>query len=301
MPKLAILLPDIVDSTPLYIARGDDAALKEIGRCLDMMRGVIQDLGGRCVHTKGDDILSVFEDPAAALEAGDEILNETADDMLKIHAGLHFGSVIEARGAVFGEAVILCARLASMAKPGELLASRAFVDALGEDHPTSLRRIDPILPKGSTRRVPVFSLTVNPDARLHHTDLDFGNPVLRSIANTGTNSGLGAAHPDAQLRLEHYGEEHLLSSDKLFVFGRAPECDLVARAPWVSRRHATIALKRGRIELSDQSSLGTYVLLAGSTQFHVHRETVILPSEGVISPVLKATDERAELLRFSLV
>lgn len=293
MPKLAILLPDIVDSTPLYVARGDEAALREVSRCLDLLRTVIEAHGGRCVHTKGDDILSVFEDPAAALDAAGEILHATGTDVLAVHAGLHWGSVIESRGVIFGEAVILCARLASVAKPGELLASRAFVTALGPEPPPELRPIDPILPKGSTSPLHVYSMTVAHDSRVSRTALNFRSEE--------TQAGIAAQRRHGQLRIEMHGTPRFVLAGRRVTLGRAPDCDLVARAPFVSRQHAVISFKGGRIELTDQSSLGTYVLLGDDYEFLVHRETVVLPMQGIISPVMKPGDDRAELVRFSVV
>jgi len=293
MPNLAILLPDIVDSTPLYVARGDQAALAEIGTCLDTLRAVIEANGGRCVHTKGDDILSVFKDPHAALKAGEEALRATGGELLKIHAGLHWGSVIESRGVIFGEAVIMCARLAGVAKPSEILASAAFVRALGDDVPEELRPIDPILPKGADKPMSVYSMTVMGEAMGTHTALNFQPDQ--------TQAGTTARRRQAQLRIEMHGTPLFVLSGRKVSLGRSPDCDLVARSAFVSRHHAVISFNQGRIELKDQSSLGTYVKLGEGAEFLVHRETVVLPMEGVISPVMKPGDERAELIRFSVV
>lgn len=298
MPKLSILLPDIVDSTPLYVARGDEAALKEVGRCLDTLRRVIEQHGGRCVHTKGDDILSVFDKPSAAMAAAVDCLGSTGGQMLKIHAGLHFGSVIESRGAIFGEAVIMCARLAGVAKPDELLASKAFVKALGDKVPETLRPIDPIIPKGATTPFEVYSMTLaTGDGTARQTALNFAPDETR-IVDAANESG---RRRQLQLRLELHGKPYFVLSGRKVTLGRAPDCDLVAKADFVSRHHAVISFNKGRIELKDQSSLGTYVLLGEDYEFHVHRDTVVLPFEGVLSPVVKPDDARAELIRFSVV
>jgi len=65
----AVLLADVVGSTPLYERIGDDAALQQISDCLDAIREVVARHGGDFIYSKGDDVLSLFESAEAALKA----------------------------------------------------------------------------------------------------------------------------------------------------------------------------------------------------------------------------------------
>src|SRR3546814_10980459 len=67
--------------------------------------------------------LATFGDPAAALAAAEKIMAAMPMDGLSVHAGLHFGTVIATAGDIFGDAVNLTARLASMANAGWVLIS----------------------------------------------------------------------------------------------------------------------------------------------------------------------------------
>ncbi len=72
--EAAVLLTDVVGSTPLYEAIGDAAALGQITNCLDTIRTIIRANGGEFIHSKGDDVLCIFVDPGAALVAASQIL-----------------------------------------------------------------------------------------------------------------------------------------------------------------------------------------------------------------------------------
>lgn len=53
----------------------------------------------------------------------------SAADLPRAHVGLHAGPVIRQEGDYYGQAVNLAARIGDYARPGEVLVSRAVVDA----------------------------------------------------------------------------------------------------------------------------------------------------------------------------
>ena len=126
----AVLLADVVGSTPLYERIGDDAALQQISDCLDAIREIAVRHGGDFIHSKGDDVLSLFERPEAALRAVRQISSQLTKGSLTTRIGLHFGAVIRTRGEVFGDVVNVTARLSTTANPGEVLISQSFFEAL---------------------------------------------------------------------------------------------------------------------------------------------------------------------------
>ena len=68
----------------------------------------------------------------------------------------------------------------------------------------------------------------------------------------------------------------------------------------MSRRHATVTVRHGKVQLEDSSSSGTYVAMGGGDEIFLRRETVLLTGAGIISPALHADDETAEVIRFSV-
>ena len=148
--EVAVLMADISGSSALYDNVGDADALRQVGICLDNMAAIVADEGGTVIRSKGDDVLAIFTDPVAALEASRAILalKITGQTALAIHVGATFGNVIRARDDIFGDSVNTAARLSSMAKSGELLASAP--DRIGAlpfgESPPSFDAPAPVLP-----------------------------------------------------------------------------------------------------------------------------------------------------------
>src|SRR5438067_1138234 len=101
--EVALLLADVVGSTPLFERIGDAAAVLQIGRCLDQLRTIAEREGGTFIRARGDDTLCSFAEPGAALRAARAMLSSHSSGQLSLHAGLHFGLVIETRDDLFGD------------------------------------------------------------------------------------------------------------------------------------------------------------------------------------------------------
>ena len=283
----AVLLVDITGSTPLYESIGDAAALLRIGSCLDQLRAIADEAGGMVVRSKGDDLLCAFDDPAAALRAVQAMLSLTFEGTLKIHAGLHLGPVIHARDDIFGDAVNMTARLAALANPGEVLISESFVGKLADGDIARLRALDKVSLRGKTVPIKVYSL--------QEEDREAATAFGPGTAYTHTRGAAGVA-----MTLT-YAEQVLVYKDTARVsIGRSTECDILIARPWVSRHHATVTLHGGRVQIEDRSSSGTYVAASDGHEFFVRRETVVLTGSGRISPAIKITDARAEIVRFDI-
>ena len=145
-------------STPLYERIGDDAALQQVSDCLDAIREIAVRHGGDFIHSKGDDVLSLFEKPDAALRAVREISSPLTKGPLTTRIGLHFGAVIRTRGEVFGDAVNVTARLSTTANPGEVLVSQSFFEALSPGGRSALRLLDKMPFKGKEEPFDVYTL-----------------------------------------------------------------------------------------------------------------------------------------------
>jgi class 3 adenylate cyclase len=156
--EVAVLMADISGSTALYEDVGDTEALRLVGICLDNLKSVVEREGGTFIRSKGDDVLAVFADASDALRAGCAMLSrETTGASLGVHLGASFGRVIRARGDVFGDNVHTTARLASLAKPGEILVSHAFVEQLPESERRELQPLDNITLKGKDASTMVYA------------------------------------------------------------------------------------------------------------------------------------------------
>src|SRR6266571_2097158 len=160
----AILFADVSGSTALYELLGDKPAAKAIEACLDELRDVVAKQEGQVVKTIGDEIMVVFGDPDVACNAAREMqqrviaLPPSAGVKLAIRIGFHFGLVLEDKGDFWGDGVNTAARLAALAKAGQILTSGATANALPAAQRASLRDLDAIQVKGKHGAVRVFEL-----------------------------------------------------------------------------------------------------------------------------------------------
>jgi adenylate cyclase len=292
-PEVALLLADITGSTPLYERVGDAAALGQIAHCLDRLRSIVAEEGGTFIRSKGDDVLCCFADPSAALKAVRQMVSNPPAGPLAVHAGVHFGPIIHAHGDAFGDAVNLTARLAAMAKPGEALISQKLFDRLPKRESRFLRLLDSITFKGKNAQIDVYSLLEDDAAPRTEMMSAHGPGHTRTRHRKAVEDVVVTLHYGG--RSEHCGERASLS------IGRSPDCDVVVGRPWVSRTHAAVSVRRGKVQLEDRSSSGTYVSVGDGYEFLLRRETVLLTGAGVISPALRPTDARAEVIRYEVV
>ena len=291
--EAALLMADITGSTPLYEDIGDAAAVARVFECLDQLRQIAVRRGGVVIHTKGDDILCSFAEPAAALAAVREMLAGDPGHGLAIHAGIHHGHMIPMRGDVYGDAVNLTARLATLAEPGEVLMSQSFVDRLPTADAHALQMLDNMTLKGKSMPVEVYSL--RRDDAAPNTEIAFGH----GSGHTRTRHRQAVA--EVYVTLE-YRERILQCADGAsLLIGRSADCDVLIQQPWVSRRHGTVSVRHGRIEFSDRSSSGTYVSMPDGHELFLRRESVALTGMGAISPAVRPTEAEAEVIRYRVV
>lgn len=121
----AVLVTDIVDSTS-HLQRLGDAAWREL--LLEhngQVRRELNDFRGREIQTTGDGFLAVFDGPARAVRCARAIGTSIARLGIAVRAGIHTGEVEFVGENVRGVAVHEAARVASAAKPGEVLISTA--------------------------------------------------------------------------------------------------------------------------------------------------------------------------------
>ena len=288
----AILMADITGSTPLYEDVGDAAALALVGECLDALRSVVDRHGGKFIRTKGDDVLCAFTDASAALKAAREILSNQFEHSLGVHIGIHFGHIIHARDDIFGDAVNSTARLAAFAKAGETLATQDFVDQLPDSDTEYFRVFDNITFKGKASPTEIFKLL--DDGAIKATDVALGH------ASGHTRTQHEQIVPEVTVTLRHAGNSYVCNESVRLSIGRSMECDVVIDQPWISREHLTIAVRRGKVQLSDQSSTGTYVSIDDGYDFFMRRETVLLTASGVISPATRPGDLSAEMVHYQI-
>lgn len=93
---------------------------------LELAAAHLERFHGRLVKSTGDGILATFDGPARAIHCACSIRDAVAGLGLQVRVGLHTGEVELMGDDVGGIAIHICARVATLARPDEVLASSAL-------------------------------------------------------------------------------------------------------------------------------------------------------------------------------
>ena len=119
-----VLFTDIVGSTDLAVAMGDERWRGVLGTHDRLAAEATRRFGGRVVKTTGDGMLALFDGPSRAIDAVQDLRKAVRDLDLQVRAGIHTGEIERTGDDVAGLGVHIAARVMGLADPGEILASR---------------------------------------------------------------------------------------------------------------------------------------------------------------------------------
>jgi class 3 adenylate cyclase len=123
-----LLITDIVASTQRSSALGDRSWRELLDRHDAAVRRQLVRFRGHEIKTTGDGFLATFDGPARAVECACAIRDAARQLGLDVRSGVHTGEV-EIRGEdIGGIAVHIAARVAALAEPGTVWASRTVSD-----------------------------------------------------------------------------------------------------------------------------------------------------------------------------
>jgi class 3 adenylate cyclase len=123
-----VLFTDIVGSSEKAAALGDRAWGELLERHHDAIRRQLGSFRGQEVDTAGDGFFATFDGPARAIHCACAIRDDLGELGLDVRSGLHSGECERVGEKVAGIAVHIGARVAAVARPGEVLVSRTVKD-----------------------------------------------------------------------------------------------------------------------------------------------------------------------------
>jgi len=130
----AFLIADVRGYTAFTQERGDEEAARLAGRFAQVTRSVVEANRGNVLELRGDEALVVFGSPRSAIRGAvalqQRFVEETIADPslpLTVGIGLDAGEAVAVEGGYRGGALNVAARLCSLARAGEVLASREIV------------------------------------------------------------------------------------------------------------------------------------------------------------------------------
>jgi len=271
---LATLFADIVGSTRLYEKFGNERAHRAVESCLDTLKQVTEEQGGRTVKTIGDELMAVFPDAEAACLAATEMqwrvadLPEVEGERIEIRIGFHYGPAMERDNDVFGDSVNLAARLVEVAKGEQIITSGQTLDCVSSQLASGSRHLWPIQVKGKSEPVDVYEIMWDSSGDATVTlSAQFMPPKI-----------------PVRLRLLYRGVEVSVGPDRPSVsVGRDDDNELVVDERKASRVHARIEWRRDKFVLVDASTNGTFVMTDADNETCLRREEQILDGTGTIS------------------
>lgn len=275
--ELAVLFADVVGSTRIYEALGDQRARDIIALCLDVMQGATEKHRGSVIKTIGDEVMATFPTADDAMNAAAQIQRgitthpqlQIEGQPVSVRIGCHFGPVVLEKHDVFGATVNTANRMTSQAKSGQIVTTAATVELLSSDWRASVRQIDlaPLSVQGA--EVMLYEAIWQTD------DI---TSMLPSI-----HMGAGADRKALRLRLVLSDRELVLDEGRAQIaIGRADENDVIIRGNLISRIHARIELARSKFLLIDQSTNGTFVTSVNGEEAFVRRDSMTLKGTGMI-------------------
>lgn len=162
-----ILFTDVVDSTVLSRAVGDEAWAARIASHFRTVREVVESNGGSVVKTLGDGGTYRFNSSIAALATAIEVQAELSGSHngFSLRSGIHTGDVVESESDVLGLTVNKAARVAAAAQGGQILVSSTTLDMINTRQFTFAKPISADL-KGIERAPFTYRTSLGPDPHI---------------------------------------------------------------------------------------------------------------------------------------
>ncbi len=294
--EVAILFADVVGSTELYEALGDDRARETVGQCLAIMKEATESHSGSVIKTIGDEVMATFETVDDAMNAAammqQQISNNDAlgadDKRVSIRVGCHYGPVKLENRDIFGSAVHTANRMTSQAKARQIVTTGSTVDLMGPDWRGVARQIDVATVKGKRDEVALFEVLWSPEE---------ATSMLPTIGWENDTR----LKPSALL-LSFRGKTIEVNDDhKHATLGRADENDVVIKGNLISRVHARIEKRRQKYVLIDESTNGTFVQNVKGEEIFLRRDSTEISGEGIIGLGRVAKPGTALAIHYQLV
>jgi class 3 adenylate cyclase len=277
--QITIVFADVVGSTHLYEAMGDDQARETVQRCLDVMTEATEQFGGTVIKTMGDEVMSTFPAADDAMNAAAQMQQRITNNPqigpgghhVAIRVGCHYGPVVNQDRDIFGASVHTANRMTSQAKSGQILTTSATVEQLSGEWRGLVRQIDVAAVRGRSDELAVFEVLWQPEE---------ATSMLPAV-----NVGPKTAAAPQRLRLRYREAEVVMTEDASddVTIGRADENDLVVKGNLISRLHARVEVVKSRYMLIDESTNGTFIQRDDGEEIYVRRDSTELSGSGVIS------------------
>jgi adenylate cyclase len=156
--RVAIAFADLAGYTRLTEEHGDERAVRAVERFVEAVSlGLPAD--ARVIKTLGDEVMIVGADPVALLDWAVSFARRPGEMAVEVpppRIGLHHGDALYRDGDYYGREVNQAARVVARAAGGEVLVTRAVVDAAAGVDGIAFERIGEVGLKGFSEPTELF-------------------------------------------------------------------------------------------------------------------------------------------------
>jgi adenylate cyclase len=128
---VTIVFTDLEGFTRFTSQHGDDAAIALLADHHRVIGPIVRGRGGKVVKRLGDGLMLSFPSSEAAVMAALELV-DVPPEPLRLRAGVHAGEAVVTADDLIGHDVNVAARVAASAKGGQVVATTAVREAVGE-------------------------------------------------------------------------------------------------------------------------------------------------------------------------
>jgi len=296
--EMTIMFADITGSTLLYNRLGDKEAHNKVVACLKLMGNEVEHYQGQVVETIGDEIMCSFYDSHNAIHAAQaiqEAMQPEAQNGIGARVGMQSGLTSIDKGHPFGDVVNMAARMAGLARTGQIVTTEDTVQRLPSLMGAFVRPLGRVKVKGKPDPIETYEIL---------WDREGGTNVTLDVPMQSTQSQL----PKATVMLRsQQGNVEVTDMSPDLALGRNTQNDLVVGSANASRNHASIECRNGHIVFVDHSSNGSYIRTNSSKpdsdglNLFLHRDEWVMDSTGVISLGEPIQDSSVDLIHFASV
>lgn len=158
------LFVDIVGFTSITQRDGDSRAAEIATTLIEITERAATEYGAELVKSIGDAVMVRANDARDGLAVALRLRRELAaiPGFPSVHAGMHTGPAVFAKGDWFGNTVNLASRISDSAGPGEILCSAETLAEAGDDWSTRFTDCGERAFRNSTPQLGVFSAERTP-------------------------------------------------------------------------------------------------------------------------------------------
>ncbi|MCX5885986.1 MAG: CHAT domain-containing protein [Proteobacteria bacterium] len=161
---VTIMFSDIKGSTAIFESRGDIEGRAMIQQHNELLFPLIERHGGKVIKTMGDAIMSSFKEPLQAVKSAIDtqkalfLYNQGKEEpqQIQVRIGIDTGRGLVETEDVFGEVVIVAARLENIAQPEQILISKQVYEKVKNSDEVICRYLDTKKLKGISEALEVY-------------------------------------------------------------------------------------------------------------------------------------------------